>query len=257
MMSLMEQGGWGRETVWETETLLVLPDTCEDCRHSSLDPKHRPRRGASHCPKSIRLRSTKLSSSLLPFVCFNNNLKAVLFLLTLIQTRCRWSALSLVPTDWLPRPITELEHFSMAEALVEKPLDALDDAVDVKEDVPAVEASDEHAQANGDVASAPRGRQNLYFVRVPRPQIDDAPVKELQTKLTATLAKLKEYNSKLSAKRVRINAVVAFKEHDRSAVSHLACGWAMHYPLKALLHAARICAHGHSKIAGDSRSQST
>jgi hypothetical protein len=54
-------------------------------------------------------------------------------------------------------------------------------------------------------APAP-ARQNLYFVRVPRPHVDDAPVKELQTKLSAVLAKLKEYNAKLAAKRVSVAA---------------------------------------------------
>ena len=80
----------------------------------------------------------------------------------------------------------------MAEALVDSQLEMLDAAPDA----PAVE--------NGDAApSGPAKPKNLYFVRVPRPQIDEAPVKELQTKLAATLTKLKEYNAKLAAKRVR------------------------------------------------------
>ncbi|KAI8477150.1 MAG: hypothetical protein J3K34DRAFT_516093 [Monoraphidium minutum] len=87
----------------------------------------------------------------------------------------------------------------MAEALVDRQLDALDAAADAKLDAPAEEA----LELNGDAVapSGPPRRKNLYFVRVPRPQVDEAPVKELQTKLTAVLTKLKDYNAKLAAKR--------------------------------------------------------
>lgn len=88
----------------------------------------------------------------------------------------------------------------MAEAIAEKPVDVLDEPADAKVEALAGDAS---IDANGGEPSSqqPRGRQNLYFVRVPRPQIDDAPIKELQIKLSATLGKLKEYNGKLAAKR--------------------------------------------------------
>jgi hypothetical protein len=93
----------------------------------------------------------------------------------------------------------------MADTLVDSQLDLLDAAADAKLDAPT---SAEDAQPQENVASAPSKPKNLYFVRVPRPQIDEAPVKDLQTKLAATLTKLKEYNSKLAGKRVRCGAAV-------------------------------------------------
>lgn len=88
----------------------------------------------------------------------------------------------------------------MAEVLVDSQLEMLDAAADA----PALDETPAHEEEGVEAAApVPSKPKNLYFVRVPRPQIDEAPVKELQTKLAATLAKLKEYNAKLAGKRVR------------------------------------------------------
>jgi hypothetical protein len=78
---------------------------------------------------------------------------------------------------------------------------ALFEAVTDLEAVP--QQADEEFAVPAEAPASVVGKQNLYFVRVPRPHVDDAPVKELQTKLSAVLTKLKEYNKKLAAKRVR------------------------------------------------------
>lgn len=94
----------------------------------------------------------------------------------------------------------------MATELSETPMDLLASS---EAEAPAASSSSDAAgagaEANGGPAApaAPARQPNLYFVRVPRPHVDDAPVKELQTKLSAVLAKLKDYNGKLAAKRVR------------------------------------------------------
>jgi hypothetical protein len=80
-----------------------------------------------------------------------------------------------------------------------------------QEEKPAAASSSEEKEGGADPSAAPSSSdpaqpkqpKALYFVRIPRPHVDDGPVKELQTELSATLAKLKEQNAKLAAKRVR------------------------------------------------------
>lgn len=74
----------------------------------------------------------------------------------------------------------------MADNLVDKPLEALEVAK-VEEEDSSSEVAPTTAEANGAVPAPSQKQHNLYFVRVPRPHVDDAPVKELQTKLSATL----------------------------------------------------------------------
>ncbi len=51
------------------------------------------------------------------------------------------------------------------------------------------------------VEPAPRG---LYFVRIPKPPMDDTQLKKLQAEFQAHVTKLKGINAKLAAKRVSL-----------------------------------------------------
>ena len=71
----------------------------------------------------------------------------------------------------------------------------------VEEDVLATE------DVGGDVEDLlgeepPSDGTRLYFVRMPRPPIDDGLVKRLQNDFTLQVAKIKTFNSKLQTKRV-------------------------------------------------------
>lgn len=61
--------------------------------------------------------------------------------------------------------------------------------------------------SNDEAAAQPEDEgpgTRIYFVRVPRPPIDDTVVKNLQADFQGHVAKIKVINSKLSAKKVRV-----------------------------------------------------
>ncbi len=62
-----------------------------------------------------------------------------------------------------------------------------------------------HAESDP-AAEPPLVKRGLYFVRVPRPvqQFDDAHVKKLQAESQELVTKLRGFNQKLQAKRVRL-----------------------------------------------------
>jgi ribosomal protein S24E len=83
-----------------------------------------------------------------------------------------------------------------SDAAVEK---ALANGIDTDKDL-VVE--DQIADSNG--AAEVESVVKVYFVRLPRPQLDDAHLKKLQAEFQSHVADIKGINARLAAKRVRI-----------------------------------------------------
>ena len=78
-------------------------------------------------------------------------------------------------------------------------LKALSSSPDVKR---AVDSPDQDVDDATAIPAEPESAIKLYFVRLPRPPHDEAPLKKLQADFQGHVADIKAINTRLAAKRV-------------------------------------------------------
>lgn len=89
----------------------------------------------------------------------------------------------------------------MAEVEVALPANGHDALLANGDAEPTAETVDK-AVTDADVEQPEPASKGLYILRMPRPTFDEAPLKKLETELSAVYTKLKAMNGKAQVKRV-------------------------------------------------------